>query len=368
MRNNSGKKVSLPLVAFFVVTLFWACSFDTEVMDSESRLSELPQDSVISPVEEPADNPVDNPENNQVKDSVDNPVANPANDSQEVNEADVPIDSGKLEDPLPEPILDLKDTIYRHDTVVVYKDTVYDSLYETRTYKSFVYRKASGVLDTVYEKRVAFDCDIDEDGKMVCEEIGILAVSDLLCCNTYHSDSIPIHFVSARLLDTNRVYVHFQDTVYVDTLRLTKTVYVHDTIRYNYGENRLTDYIPPEYINVATYAPFDSVRIRGLLDTLDFGGDSEERAIYVQSNWEFVGLPANVYELVPLDTVGRDMASLFNKWPKDREVRTRKYYFDPSDELTSDTTVTWTLGYTHYENGIEETDTIQVTTFLKMGL
>jgi hypothetical protein len=35
-------------------------------------------------------------------------------------------------------------------------------------------------------------------------------------------------------------------------------------------------------------------------------------------------------------------------------------------KLQSDTTVTWTLGYTHYEKGIEETDSIQVTTFFKV--
>ena len=293
---------------------------------------------------EPAENPVDAP----VDSFAENPAEGPAADSQEVN--------------VPDSILVSKDTVYWYDTIVVYKDTVYDTLYDTLTYKSFVYRKNSGALDTVYGGR-AINCDIDEDGRMTCRENNLF-VDYIRCCDTYAIDTTHIRFF---VLDTNRVYVHIQDTVYVDTLRLNKTVFVDDTTRYNYGENRLTDYIPPEYIYVAEYAPFDSVQVRNLLDTLDFGESADERAITVQSNLEFVGLPAVVYELMPLDTVRMEVLKTRDTmWPEEKEARTRRYYFDPSDELTSDTTVTWTLSYTHYEKGVEEADSVQVITYIKL--
>ena len=171
--------------------------------------------------------------------------------------------------------------------------------------------------------------------------------------------------VVARI-DTNTVYIHITDTVYADTLRLNKNIHIYDTLLYNYGDNRLTDYIPPDYIDVASIAPFDSTEMRAILDTLDFSNTDEIKIAGVQSKLTFNGLPVTSKESI--DRFPHESAiKLYRiiKWPAEREVSEMFYTLEPAD-VTSDTTVTWTLGYTYYEKGIEKNDSIQVTTFLKV--
>jgi hypothetical protein len=157
------------------------------------------------------------------------------------------------------------------------------------------------------------------------------------------------------------------DTLYKDTFHVQQLVCVNDTTFINYGENRVLDYIPPEKIYVAPNA-FDSTEMRSLLDTLDFtGGDDVKIEIKTYSSLQFNGLPLLEQELMPLDTVATALGSELNwkHWPETIEVRESTYYLVNVD-LKSDTTVTWTLKYTHYETERSETDSIQVTSFIKV--
>ena len=53
------------------------------------------------------------------------------------------------------------DTVIVRDTLVVYKDTVYDTTYSTDSYTSFVYREnRTGELDTVTRKSQFIDCEM----------------------------------------------------------------------------------------------------------------------------------------------------------------------------------------------------------------
>ena len=52
--------------------------------------------------------------------------------------------------------------------------------------------------------------------------------------------------------------------------------------------------------------------------------------------------------------------------PAKRPAEECMYLFNNASKLNSDTTVTWILGFTHYEDGVEEKDSIQVTTFFKV--
>jgi hypothetical protein len=107
--------------------------------------------------------------------------------------------------------------------------------------------------------------------------------------------------------------------------------------------------------------------MRAFLDTLDFSNpDNNFIYLAVQSDLKFKGLPVIIRVPAPLDTVATKLETDWIKnWPSVNEVNIRTYYLDVIEQL-SDTTVTWTLGYTHYEKGIVETDSLQVTTFIKV--
>ena len=155
------------------------------------------------------------------------------------------------------------------------------------------------------------------------------------------------------------------DTIYKDTLFRNTFTKKYDTTFINYGENRLTDYIPPEYVYDLGEHPFDSTAMRDFFDTLDvrdpqLGGNNR---IVVNSQLSFTGFPAvvmrveNAYDFMDYVEVNRT-------WPTKRRVGTREYVFE-NIIMKSDSTVTWTLGFMHYENGVGEKDSIQVTTFFK---
>ena len=343
------KHALFPIGAFLITAFLGACSLNIEVEDPNPHGSSenpapstpaiLPQDSANVPV--------------------DNPVDNPANDSLE-NAEKLPGDSLVVDGPENPEIA--KDTIYLHDTLVVYKDTIYDTLYDTTSYTSFVYRKDSGMVDTVTMNSKALTCEVN-DSSVSCQAERYIVWADK-CCDIRIDPLDEVFFEP----DENTIFVHVLDTIYIDAWHEEEYVSINDTTFVNYGDKRQTDFIPPEFVYKATKSPFDSTAVRALLDTLDFSGaDSIRVSFKVQSKLNFWGLPVTVKIATPTyDVITTKDGAFINYWPSEEEIRERSYYFDAVGLPSSDTTVTWTLGYTHYEKGIVENDSIQVTTFIKV--
>ena len=337
MKIATLKNAFLPFGISFAVSLFWACSLNIEVEDPYPHAK----------TETPApDTPAILPQ-----DSANIPLDIPANDAVEVDTQAVDI----IDTIVP------KDTIYLHDTLVVYKDTIYDTLYDTTSYRSFVYRKNSGMIDTVTMNSKALTCDVN-DSSVSCQAERYIVWADK-CCDIRIDPLEEVFFEP----DENTIFVHVLDTIYIDAWHEEEYVSINDTTFVNYGDKRQTDFIPLEFVYKATKNPFDSTAMRALLDTLDFSGPGNN-SIYlaVQSDLKFKGLPVIIGVPAPLDTVAITLEADWVKyWPSVNEVRERVYYLDAVGQ-PSDTTVSWTLGYTHYENGVVETDSIQVTSFIKV--
>ena len=345
MKIATLKKAFLPFGISFAVSLFWACSLNIEVEDPYPHAkteNPAPDSSAVLP-----------------PDLVEAPVDSPAIDTQFVDIIDTidPVDTVIVDGP-ENPEL-AKDTVYLYDTLIVYKDTIYDTLYDTTSYTSFVSRKADGMLDTLTGFSSMLKCSVS-DSSLTCEGESYI-VQTPHCCFVKLDSGVTLYRI-----DTNTVHIHIVDTIYIDELRLTETVVVRDTMFLNYGDKRQTDYIPPQTVYKATMTPFDSTAMRALLDTLDYSIPTVNNiGVSVQSSLKFKGLPVVVREdLVIVDVLYP--VSLFRKYPEEQVVRTNAYLLEPGPDVTEDTTVTWTLGYTHYEKGIEESDSIQVTTFIKV--
>lgn len=337
------KKAFLSLGVCLFMALFWACSFNVEATNPFPP--ENPGASTPDTVKTPS------------------PVLTP-----DTSTLDTLFPPGIQIDPIivPPETTYVMDTIVIRDTLVIYKDTVYDTLYDTTSYNSFVYRKyINGTLDTVTGWSKGLDCDIGDTAFSCTEKpnyAGILPMCGLSlvatkCC-----------MVEYELLDTNIAYKFVTDTLYKDTFRIQQKVCVNDTTFINYGETRVLDYIPLETIYDASANAFDSTEMRLLLDTLDFtGGEESEIEIKTRSSLEFNGLPLLVRELMPLDSftiaIGDELR--WKHWPNTIQVDENTYYLANRD-LESDTTVTWALKYTHYETGRSETDSILVTSFIKV--
>ena len=358
MEMATLKKVFLPFGLSFAVSLFWACSLNIEVEDptlhgsSDNPASNtpviFPQDTAKAPI----DNPVDIPANDSV-----------GVDTQAVDIIDTPVPEDTVIVDNPENPEPAKDTVYLRDTLIVYKDTIYDTLYDTTSYTSFVYRKNSGMIDTVTMSSKALTCDVN-DSSVSCQAKRYIVWADK-CCDIRIDPLEEVFFEP----NENTIFVHVLDTVYLDAWHEEEYVQVHDTAFVNYGDKRQTDFIPSEFVYKATKNPFDSTAMREFLDTLDFSG-ADNHSIYlaVQSDLKFKGLPVIIGVPAPLDTVATKLEADGVKywyWPSVNEARERVYYLDVVGQ-PSDTTVTWTLGYTHYEKGIVETDSIQVTSFIKV--
>lgn len=344
------KRALFPIGAFLITAFLGACSLNIEVEDPNphgSTENPLPNTPAILPqdtAKAPADNPVDNP----------------ANDSLEIAEM-LPGDSVVVDGP-ENPEL-AKDTIYLHDTLVVYKDTIYDTFYDTTSYTSFVFRNDSGMVDTVTMNSKTLTCDVN-DSSVSCQAERFIVWTDK-CCDIRIDPLDEIFFEP----DENTIVVHVLDTVYIDAWHEEEYVSINDTTFVNYGDNRQTDFIPSEFVYKATKNPFDSTAMRAFLDTLDFSrSDSTRVSFKVQSKLNFWGLPITVKIATPLyDEITIKQEGFISKyWPSEEEIRERSYYFAADELPSSDTTVTWTLGYTHYEKGIVETDSLQVTTFIKV--
>lgn len=252
-----------------------------------------------------------------------------------------------------------REVIYHHDTVTVYRDTVERVIEkEGASYTSFLYSDSTGAIDTLTKSSAALECDIGET-EFSCQEKLVFVLAPIDGPAYYE----PVVY---QVIDTVHCHVTITDTVVKDTFYKKSYSYKYDTTFINYGENRLTDYIVPERVYEPGEYPFDSVAIRDFFDTLDVS-DSRmggKKRLMVNSELSFRDFPLTVLGVMPVLDAQYSYKYL-KSWPEKWTPLVNTYEFENFNELVSDTTVTWTLGFTRYEGGREELDSIQVTTFFK---
>jgi len=255
-----------------------------------------------------------------------------------------------------------KEVVYHHDTVTVYRDTVERVIEEEYSYTSFVYRDSAGAIDTVTEHSDELECEVGESEFSCAYDLMLLPVD-----GPFVRDPMIIQLPNAiPLIDTMHCHVFITDTVVKDTFYEESYRFKQDTTFINYGESRVTDYIPPDHVYELGEYPFDSTAIRDFFDTLDVGDsllDSKMR-LTVNSDLSFYGLPMLVLEEMSGGVVSSKIL-LERSWPEKWSPSIHTYHFEKTTKPESDTTITWTLEYTHYEKGLEEKDSIQVTSFFK---
>ena len=102
-----------------------------------------------------------------------------------------------------------KDTVYHHREVTLYRDTV-ERVNEIQgtSYRSFVYKNSSGVLDTVTRDSNALKCNMGEES-FSCEYFAQYIVE-----NPIYGPPLIIYKDSIRPLDTTKVHIYVVDTVY----------------------------------------------------------------------------------------------------------------------------------------------------------
>lgn len=355
MKPGTAKSIFLPLGAFLLVALFWACSLNIEATNPypQENPSATTPDSVKTPSL-----------------VVTSDTSTPGSSTPDTSALDTLFPPGIQIDPIivPPETTYVMDTIVIRDTLVIYKDTVYDTLYDTTSYNSFVYRKnANGKLDTVTGWSRLLNCDIGDTAFSCTRKpnyAGVLPLCGLTMTFTKRDDA---EYELVKL-DTNVVFVYVHDTLYKDAFHVQLKECVNDTSFINYGESRVMDYIPPERIYIVPANPFDPTEMRSLLDTLDFSAVDEAKIeIKAYSYLEFDGLPLHAAEWEPLDSFTTAIGSELKwyHWPDSIRIVESIYYISNTD-LESDTTVSWTLKYTRYEPERSETDSIQVTSFIKV--
>lgn len=253
-----------------------------------------------------------------------------------------------------------REVVYHHDTVTVYRDTVERVIEkEGASYTSFLYSDSTGAIDTLTKSSVALECDIGET-EFSCQEQLVLVLAPI------DGPAYEPLVYQKLVIDTVHCHVTITDTVVKDTFYKESYSYKHDTTFINYGENRLMDYIVPERVYEPGEHPFDSVVIRDFFDTLDVS-DSRmggKKRLTVNSELSFHDFPLTVLGVMPVLDAQYSYKYL-KSWPEKWSPEENTYEFENFNELVSDTTVTWTLGFTRYEGGREELDSIQVTTFFK---
>lgn len=342
----------------------------TPRQEPDSEVADLPKDSL--PAETPKDSlPVAPPKEN-LKDSLEDASKDSLEDTSvdsphvEVPQKDSVIDTSKYF--LAYYALDSIETVYYKDTCrsfVRVRDTIYDTIPGIFSYMSFLYKRNDGSLDTVTKMFAdsAISCDFT-DSLFSCKHKSFILpdgpAPEYIFQGEYHYIS-PVYCIEEIV-----------DSVYGEPVHVTRYDYVYDTTLVNYGENRLTDFIPPEEIYTEGENPFDSTAMRDLLDTLDLRKASTvDTTLWLNSLLSFTGFPVQVVFIEhAVHRCCEDNKKIYlyetQYWPEKKTPRSRGYSITKIHELESDTTVTWTLGYTHYESGVEETDSIQVTTFFKV--
>lgn len=258
-----------------------------------------------------------------------------------------------------------REVIYHHDTVTVYRDTVERVIEkEGASYTSFLYSDSTGAIDTVTKYSSQLSCDVGENDlscRYTSTDLILIPIDGPLI--SYD----PLEY-EIFVIDTVHCHVTITDTVVKDTFYKDSYSFKHDTTFINYGESRATDYIPPERVYDPGRFPFDSAAIRDFFDTLDvsdslLGGKAH---LEINSDLRFHGFPLTVREWVQVGVIVQDGKIRNVKiWPEKWGPEEHYYQIERDSTLEADTTVTWTLGFTRYEGGREELDSIQVTTCFK---
>lgn len=257
-----------------------------------------------------------------------------------------------------------KEVIYHHDTVTVFRDTAERVIEkEGSSYISFVYRDTAGAIDTVTKYSSQLKCDVGEND-LSCRNSSTDAILISLDGPLISYDSLEYEVF---VIDTVYCHVAITDTVVKDTFYMDLYSFKHDTTFINYGESRVTDYIPPERVYEPGNHPFDSTEIRDFFDTLDvsdslLGGKDH---LEINSELHFHGFPLTVLEPLQVGVIVQDRINV-RFWPEKWGPQEHYYQIERDNTLKADTTVTWTLEYTRYERGQEEKDSIQVTTLFKV--
>ena len=258
-----------------------------------------------------------------------------------------------------------REVIYHHDTVTIYRDTVERVIEkEGASYTSFVYRDTAGAIDTVTKYSSQLSCDVGENDlscRYTSTDLILIPIDGPLI--SYD----PLEY-EIFVIDTVHCHVTITDTVVKDTFYKDSYSFKHDTTFINYGESRATDYIPPERVYEPGNHPFDSTAIRDFFDTLDISDSllGGKNHLEINSDLRFHGFPLTVRERVQVGVIVQDGKFRNVKiWPEKWGPEEHYYQIERDSTLEADTTVTWTLGFTRYEGGREELDSIQVTTFFK---
>ena len=284
-------------------------------------------------------------------------------------------------------------TIFVIDTLIVYKDTVYDdSVITAHSYTSFVYlNRYTGNTDTLLERRaekynesgpcgdVPVFCNLDSSStektfkcemSNICYMYEVAATQVALPNEKFHDVVLtPYNYALCQRAGFKCV----TDTVYLDAYHTTLRKDIYDTLFLNYGANAWTNYIP-----AVNAPPFDTAAFRNAFDTLDtqneiFGMDT----LFTGYNITMEGLPDWVIDGSKIGTIcdvdGVCTTMIWTRYEAEHFVisyptsYSEKQFFLKNmleNPLEKDTLITWTLKY-NYGVGQGDNDSLTIQTLFK---
>jgi hypothetical protein len=282
------------------------------------------------------------------------------------------------------------ETLFIRDTLIRYKDTIYDdTVTKIHNYIGFVYlNRYTSNTDTILKRRAEKSnesapcgsepvyCELDSSGTQKtfsCEVSGWCYMYETLQSRTVLPDSKNLIYASDYFTYCYQSgYKCVIDTIYRDAFHTTLRKDVYDTLFLNYGANAWTDYIP-----AIKAPPFDTAAFRNALDTLDtqdeiFGMDT----LFTGYNVSINGLPKWVVDEPNNHCVKQDSMVVCAIVPYYRIRYLGTYY--PSvyekkpfylanwldEPLERDTVITWTLHY-RYRGGGGNKDSLTIQTLFK---
>ena len=268
-----------------------------------------------------------------------------------------------------------------HDTIRIYSDTVFDTLYyDSIHYTSFVYLTDDG-LDTLTDWSENLDCDVHVDTLSctrrkisLCYEIvekkfpGALVEEEEAFVRKISSsdDKLPRWTRACRVPEGyNSCVIGDSVTVHVgSTLIRVRHLVFRDTLFLNYGPDSLSASIPDN-----RGPAFDSLAIRDLLDTID----ASECLEFVTA-FELDDFSHLLYPLVMLgDAYWRDGGfsrcdgnpdTSYTYYPQRYYEMTTSICIDGGGAVEKDTTLSWWL---YYDDGYKSYGHIEVTSLILAG-
>jgi len=283
------------------------------------------------------------------------------------------------------------ETLFIRDTLIRYKDTIYDdTVTKIHNYIGFVYlNRYTSNTDTILKRRAEKSkesapcgsepvyCEFDSSGTQKtfsCEVSGWCYMYETLQSRTVLPDSKNLIYASDYFTYCYQSgYKCVIDTIYRDAFHTTLRKDVYDTLFLNYGANAWTDYIPA--INAP---PFDTAAFRNALDTLDsqkefFGIDSLFTGYEITINglpeWAEVGSREYcfiqdsvekcvvVYKNIDRINPGTRYPTSYSKEPFFLKNKL-------NEPLERDTVISWTLHY-RYRGGGGNKGSLTIQTLFK---